>query len=76
MREVRYKGATNDENIYNHEYISILILMIYWKYQRNIGEYFFHKYRWSENYSKFIGMFGKNPKNDKISKNTYFKVIF
>ena len=36
---------------------------------------FFHKYWWSENYSKFIEMLGKIPKNDKISKNTHFKVI-
>ena len=36
---------------------------------------FFHKYRWSENYLKLIGMLEKTSKNDKISKNTNFKVI-
>ena len=39
---------------------------------------FFKKYRWSENYLKFIGMFEKTQKKkkeDKINKNTYFKVI-
>ena len=37
---------------------------------------FFHKYRCNENYLKFIGMFEKTKrKNDKISNNTYFKVI-
>ena len=36
---------------------------------------FFHKYRWSENYLKLIRMPEKTSKNDKISKNTHFKVI-
>ena len=36
---------------------------------------FFHKYRWSENYLKLIGMLEKTSKNDNISKNTHFKVI-
>ena len=35
------------------------------------------KYRWNENYSKFIGILVKTiyKKKDKISNNTYFKVI-
>ena len=28
------------------------------------------------NYLKFIGMLGKTPKNDKISKNSYFLSYF
>ena len=30
---------------------------------------------WSENYLKFIKIFDKTLKNNKISKNTYFKII-
>ena len=33
------------------------------------------KNRCGENYSKFMRMLEKTPKNDKISKNIYIKVI-
>ena len=33
------------------------------------------KYLWNENYLKLIEMLEKTSKNDKISKNTHFKVI-
>ena len=58
--------SAKDKNIGNYGYISTLI---------NIGEYFFHKYQWSENYSKFIWMLEKILKNDKISNNTHLQVI-
>ena len=54
---------SKDKNIDNYGYIGILILRIYKKYQ------------WNENYSKFVRMLEKTPKNDKISKNTHFKII-
>ena len=57
------RSMSKDKNIDNYGYIGILILRIYKKYQ------------WNENYSKFVRMLEKTPKNDKISKNTHFKII-
>ena len=56
------------------DFTDISILWFY-GYIRNIGGYFFTNIDGSENYLKFIGMLEKTKKNDKISKNTHFKVI-
>ena len=51
-------------NISKHEYINT------YGYIENIEEISVRK-----NYSKFMKIFGKTPLNDKISKNTFVKVI-
>ena len=47
-----------DEIIGNYRNIGTSILRMYRKYQM----IFFHKYRWSENYLKFIGVLEKTLK--------------
>ena len=64
----RNKGRTNNHGL------KYRILRIYRFDFMDISE-ILEKYRWNENYSKFIKMFEKTLKNDKISKNSYFKVI-
>ena len=57
--------------------MNILVLWFY-IYIRNIEKIpmdIFSQISVERNYLKFIGMLGKTPKNDKISKNSYFKVI-
>ena len=58
--------------------ITNILVFWFYIYIRNIEKIpmdIFSQISVERNYLKFIGMLGKTPKNDKISKNSYFKVI-
>ena len=69
---------TKDWNIGFYGYISTSILRIYRKYRRNIGEItvdIFSQISIESKLFKINKNIWKNFKNDKISKNTHFKVL-